>query len=83
MHELEEDLVHDLREVLLDPGHHVAAHADLGPRVERDGAVVGRHELGVLGGRLEAEDVDAAALGGGDLLKPVIYMRFNLLSGVY
>ena len=58
MHELEEDLVHDLGEVLLDPGHHVAAHADLAPRVQG-------HRRVVLGDELDLGRADGAE--GGDV----------------
>ena len=62
MHELEQDLVHDGGECLLDPGDHVAAHAHFAPRIQRDGAVVGRDELGL--GRADSVEGENVQPGG-------------------
>lgn len=56
--ELQDGLVHQRWEYLLYPGHHVPAHAHLGPGVEGDGGVVGGHELGLQWNGLHAQNVE-------------------------
>ena len=59
----ENHLVDQAGQNLLDSGHHVPAEADLAPRVEGDGRVVGRDKLcaGSVD-RLDGNDVDDAGV---------------------
>lgn len=58
VHHLQDGLVHQTRQRPLDPRHHVTTHANLAPRVQGHGGVVGGHVLGGLGLGPDAQHVD-------------------------
>ena len=60
----------------LDPGDHVATEADLAPRVEGDGRVVGGDELGP--GRVDSFDGDHVDRAVAVLLEPVNHKKTNV-----